>query len=208
MLYTDGITEAMNAGNRQFGVEQLNRVLHRLRPGRRGHARPAILDAVDGFTGGLAARRTTGPCWWPGCSDRRARIAAGRRKKSYMNTCIIVWAPPFGESRLVTLGGAHPTTVSGLIRWAEARVVPLPVYSCGPMLPDRGVATPGDVRPRPAGRERVGVRGPPGGAGPPPHPAHCVPPSPSPGEKGPVGHGPPGRTGCGTTRADQPDRRG
>jgi sigma-B regulation protein RsbU (phosphoserine phosphatase) len=54
VLYTDGVTEAMDAGSRQFGLEQLNRVLHRCDLDADG-MRDAILQAVDEFTGGVAA---------------------------------------------------------------------------------------------------------------------------------------------------------
>jgi len=55
VLYTDGITEAMNAASRQFGVEQLNSVLHRCDLSAEA-MRDAILEAVSGFTGGIAAQ--------------------------------------------------------------------------------------------------------------------------------------------------------
>lgn len=49
VLYTDGVTEAMNADNKQFGLEQLNGVLRRCNLGAQ-EMRDAILGAVDRFT--------------------------------------------------------------------------------------------------------------------------------------------------------------
>ena len=54
MLYTDGVTEAMNSRNKQFGLEQLNAILARCDLGA-SEMRDAILEAVDRFTGGNAA---------------------------------------------------------------------------------------------------------------------------------------------------------
>ena len=54
VLYTDGVTEAMDARNKQFGLEQLNAVLARCDLGAAA-MRDAILEAVGRFTGGDAA---------------------------------------------------------------------------------------------------------------------------------------------------------
>jgi sigma-B regulation protein RsbU (phosphoserine phosphatase) len=54
VLYTDGVTEAMNARNQQFGLEQLNTILARCGLGA-AELRDAILEALDDFTGGTAA---------------------------------------------------------------------------------------------------------------------------------------------------------
>jgi sigma-B regulation protein RsbU (phosphoserine phosphatase) len=54
VLYTDGVTEAMNTRNRQFGVDRLNSVLSRCDLGAAG-LRDAILQGLDEFTGGAAA---------------------------------------------------------------------------------------------------------------------------------------------------------
>lgn len=53
VLYTDGVTEAMDASGRQFGLERLNAVLARCDLGARD-LRDAILAAIDDFTGGVA----------------------------------------------------------------------------------------------------------------------------------------------------------
>lgn len=54
VLYTDGITEAMDARHRQFGLDRLNEVLARCdRDATR--MRDAILEALDDFTGGNPA---------------------------------------------------------------------------------------------------------------------------------------------------------
>ena len=54
VLYTDGVTEAMDSRNKQFGLEQLNAVLARCDLGA-SEMRDAILEALDRFTGGDAA---------------------------------------------------------------------------------------------------------------------------------------------------------
>ena len=54
VLYTDGVTEAMDSRNRQFGVDQLNAVLARCDLSA-AELRDAILRALDQFTGGAAA---------------------------------------------------------------------------------------------------------------------------------------------------------
>jgi sigma-B regulation protein RsbU (phosphoserine phosphatase) len=54
VLYTDGVTEAMDATHQQFGLKQLNDVLHRCNLSA-GEMRDAILEAINGFTGGVAA---------------------------------------------------------------------------------------------------------------------------------------------------------
>jgi sigma-B regulation protein RsbU (phosphoserine phosphatase) len=54
VLYTDGVTEAMDSDGRQFGLEQLNRVLCRCDLNAT-EMRDAILEAVSRFTGGHAA---------------------------------------------------------------------------------------------------------------------------------------------------------
>ena len=64
VLYTDGITEAMNAQNKQFGLERLNEVLARCDLDAAA-MRDAILEALDRFTGGTRRRTTTARCWSP-----------------------------------------------------------------------------------------------------------------------------------------------
>jgi sigma-B regulation protein RsbU (phosphoserine phosphatase) len=54
VLYTDGITEAMDLRNRQFGVDRLHDVLARCDRGAT-QMRDAILEALDRFTDGKAA---------------------------------------------------------------------------------------------------------------------------------------------------------
>ena len=54
VLYTDGVTEAMDSRNKQFGLEQLNTILARCDLGA-SELRDAILEALDRFTGGDAA---------------------------------------------------------------------------------------------------------------------------------------------------------
>jgi sigma-B regulation protein RsbU (phosphoserine phosphatase) len=54
VLYTDGITEAMDSRNRQFGVEQLGEVLARCDLSATDLCQ-RILEALDRFTGGVAA---------------------------------------------------------------------------------------------------------------------------------------------------------
>jgi sigma-B regulation protein RsbU (phosphoserine phosphatase) len=54
VLYTDGVTEAMNSRNKQFGVEQLGAILARCNLGA-AELCQKILEALDGFTGGSAA---------------------------------------------------------------------------------------------------------------------------------------------------------
>ena len=48
VLYTDGITEAMDARNKQFGLERLNEILARCDLGAT-EMRDAILEAVEAF---------------------------------------------------------------------------------------------------------------------------------------------------------------
>jgi sigma-B regulation protein RsbU (phosphoserine phosphatase) len=54
VLYTDGVTEAMDSQNRQFGLDQLNAILSRCNIGA-SELRDAILKALDDFTGGAPA---------------------------------------------------------------------------------------------------------------------------------------------------------
>ena len=54
VLYTDGVTEAMDSQNKQFGLEMLNEVLTRCNLGASA-MRNAILEALDRFTDGNAA---------------------------------------------------------------------------------------------------------------------------------------------------------
>jgi sigma-B regulation protein RsbU (phosphoserine phosphatase) len=51
-FYTDGVTEAMNASNAQFGVDRLDKVLGRCELDAPEMVR-AVIEAVDDFTGGL-----------------------------------------------------------------------------------------------------------------------------------------------------------
>jgi sigma-B regulation protein RsbU (phosphoserine phosphatase) len=53
-LYTDGITEAMDPGNRQFGLDRLHDVLAQCNRDA-SQMRDAILEALDQFTDGKAA---------------------------------------------------------------------------------------------------------------------------------------------------------
>ncbi len=54
VLYTDGVTEAMNSENKQFGLEMLNAVLTQCNLGAPA-MRDAILEALDRFTASNAA---------------------------------------------------------------------------------------------------------------------------------------------------------
>jgi phosphoserine phosphatase RsbU/P len=54
VLYTDGVTEAMDSRNRQFGVDQLNSVMAQCDLSA-AELRDAVLRALDQFTGGAAA---------------------------------------------------------------------------------------------------------------------------------------------------------
>jgi len=54
VLYTDGVTEAMNRESKQFGLEMLNEVLTRCTLGA-SEMRDAILEALDRFTDSTAA---------------------------------------------------------------------------------------------------------------------------------------------------------
>jgi sigma-B regulation protein RsbU (phosphoserine phosphatase) len=54
VLYTDGITEAMDLRNRQFGLDRLHNVLARCDRDA-SQMRDAILEALDRFTDGRAA---------------------------------------------------------------------------------------------------------------------------------------------------------
>jgi len=54
VLYTDGVTEAMDSRNKQFGLEQLNSILARCGLGA-SELRDVILESLDRFTGGNAA---------------------------------------------------------------------------------------------------------------------------------------------------------
>lgn len=51
ILYTDGITEAMNAHGEQFGIERLDAVLEACHP-QAGQLIESVLAALDAFTGG------------------------------------------------------------------------------------------------------------------------------------------------------------
>jgi phosphoserine phosphatase RsbU/P len=54
VLYTDGVTEAMNSESKQFGLEMLNEVLRQCNLGALA-MRDAILEALARFTDGTAA---------------------------------------------------------------------------------------------------------------------------------------------------------
>ncbi len=54
VLYTDGVTEAMNSENKQFGLEMLNGVLSQCNLGAEA-MRDAILEELDRFTSSNAA---------------------------------------------------------------------------------------------------------------------------------------------------------
>ncbi len=54
VLYTDGVTEAMNRESKQFGLEMLNEVLTRCNLSAAA-MRDAILEAIDQFTASIAA---------------------------------------------------------------------------------------------------------------------------------------------------------
>lgn len=54
VLYTDGVTEAMNARSKQFGVDELNKVLAHCDLSA-SELRDAILGAVERFTAGVPA---------------------------------------------------------------------------------------------------------------------------------------------------------
>ena len=54
MLYTDGVTEAMNNEGEQFGVERLREVFRDSAPGNSDEAAEMIFDAVNEFAGGAA----------------------------------------------------------------------------------------------------------------------------------------------------------
>ena len=52
LIYTDGVTEAMNATFDEFGVERLQAAVVSSADGRATHILQTILDAVSAFTGG------------------------------------------------------------------------------------------------------------------------------------------------------------
>ena len=54
VLYTDGVTEAMNNEGEQFGVERLRDVFRDSAPGNSDEAAEMIFDAVSEFAGGAA----------------------------------------------------------------------------------------------------------------------------------------------------------
>ena len=54
VLYTDGVTEAMNNEGEQFGVERLREVFRDSAPGNSDEAAEMIFDAVNEFAGGAA----------------------------------------------------------------------------------------------------------------------------------------------------------
>ena len=54
VLYTDGVTEAMNNEGEQFGVERLREVFRDSAPGDSDEAAEMIFDAVNEFAGGAA----------------------------------------------------------------------------------------------------------------------------------------------------------
>jgi sigma-B regulation protein RsbU (phosphoserine phosphatase) len=54
VLYTDGVTEAMDSESKQFGLEKLHEVLTRCNLGASA-MRDAILEALDRFTDSNAA---------------------------------------------------------------------------------------------------------------------------------------------------------
>ena len=54
VLYTDGVTEAMNNEGEQFGVERLREVFKNSAPANSDEAAEMIFDAVNAFAGGAA----------------------------------------------------------------------------------------------------------------------------------------------------------
>ena len=79
-FYTDGITEAMDAQNKQFGLERLNEVLARCDLSAAAMS-DAILDSLGRFTSGNAAHddRTllVAKVLWEG-ADSASGVASGR----------------------------------------------------------------------------------------------------------------------------------
>jgi phosphoserine phosphatase RsbU/P len=56
VAYSDGITEAEDAADEEFGYERLTRLLHENRDETLAHLRDTIVESVDTFTAGLAQR--------------------------------------------------------------------------------------------------------------------------------------------------------
>ena len=54
VLYTDGVTEAMNSEGEQFGIERLREVFVGSVPANSDEAASMILEAVNDFAGGAA----------------------------------------------------------------------------------------------------------------------------------------------------------
>jgi len=52
LLYTDGVTEAMNAENEEFGVERLQAIFLEDPPASAQHTNEAVFAAVHSFAGG------------------------------------------------------------------------------------------------------------------------------------------------------------
>ena len=55
ILYTDGVTEAMNGIGEQFGIERLREVFAASAPGDSLEANQTVFDAVSSFAGETAA---------------------------------------------------------------------------------------------------------------------------------------------------------